>query len=406
MAKNYRRLLAVLVLLGGSVGVFALSDESASADAGASPDVGTPDPVIVSGVILRNGSPATDATVTATLWPNEATLAAAPDDQIVPMRVIPTVPVLSNGSYQILLDAASVTPEYWSAENTLDLELYVTSGGKKERWFMTASKPSSSTAPWTGYQYWQRPGVNFEVGNNPAVTEAYYGASTWTDELGQPIGGSDVVPVDQGVAEPTGVGCGWAPTSTYQNGKREHFINIYAWSSGSVTLEETSSSSHTMGVAVNESASGGSYKQDGTSTIHAGFGGQQSGFADVSVSNLVNYRLWKYLCGGGVLARMYKPHNFGDIINNDSFAYAPHKTFSTCVTKYPNADGTASHWWKYAGSNVTYSTGVTLSFINLSAKSSFSTQTSITFDVKAKSRLCASSSQGWLNSAQAETHKY
>lgn len=190
---------------------------------------------------------------------------------------------------------------------------------------------------------------------------------------------------------------------TWDYNNRELFLKVYAWSGAKARVEQAigASSSHKLGIAIND----GGWYASGTSTksFSTGFGQSVSGIADASIYNSWNYRNYNCYDAGPPYPSEWverRPENVYDIFN-EPYAYAPHVNFTlACVQK---SSGTV---WKSSGTNVTYSAGVALGPISVSARSGYNTGTKMAFIVTQTSRICGNSSQGWPNAFQVDMRKW
>ena len=122
---------------------------------------------------------------------------------------------------------------------------------------------------------------------------------------------------------------------------------------------------------------------------------RSSGIADANVKNRVNYRDYNSSCG----YTTRKPMGFYAILPSGDFTYAGDTNYTTgCSYYYPG--GTP---WKSSVTNYTYSAGVDIGPVNVSAQSGWNTATKMTYNVTSRSKICGSSSAGWLSSSGASS---
>jgi hypothetical protein len=79
------------------------------------------------------------------------------------------------------------------------------------------------------------------------------------------------------------------------------------------------------------------------------------------------------------------------------FRYAGHVNYRTCD---PYSAGQVI--WKYRARNVTYAGGVDAGPINVSAQSGWNVATKIGWEIARQTKICGSSSDGWVESASLD----
>lgn len=195
--------------------------------------------------------------------------------------------------------------------------------------------------------------------------------------------------------------CGpWVKTGQIQNGRSERFMNVYSVGSNAkpwVTQEV--GSSHTLGIAVKApgapwTLSGSNTRSTSSSlTTHRGYIG--------GMRNQVNYREYKRTCPSPLRYwYQWKPYSVHSL-NSGFTAYAGVPAWNYRANcgeqRYRVGDFTKSE-----GSNATFSNGVNLTVLDVSAKATFSSNTKLRFDFSgAGAYMCGSTSQGPVSSPQA-----
>jgi hypothetical protein len=117
----------------------------------------------------------------------------------------------------------------------------------------------------------------------------------------------------------------------------------------------------------------------------------RGGVADATVYNKINYRDYYNSC---YVSFWRKPLSVNALLT--SFTYAPHVSWRTCSTY------TAGTYSKTSGKNSTYSVGMDIGPANVSAQSGWDSLTEIAWTVKSRTKICGSSTAGWVSSGQAE----
>lgn len=387
---------SVSVLLAG----FVLVPQPASAlerGDSASPNVGGTDPVIASGWVKVDGVPQPGASVSASIWPNDAALSAlAEGDPVSLYQVNPTV-ANGTGYFELLVDPANLPAQYLSPQGTADLLVKVKNlAGDTASWSLTGQKPN----PGGGVYQWKTvaygvngtPKFNFEMGTTPTVLDYNAVGVVYADDNGVETVGNGVEPL----AVTPDAGCGVPIMGPWFYNRPELWLKVYSWYGAKVTVYETTSSKHTLGFGVSYNA-GSTWSAGGTVSKYTGAGDEHDGLYDQMVYNRVNYRDVIYC-----LTKYRKPMSFSDIIANDLFVLTPNVNFThLCQKKTAGAKP-----YKEQGKNVTYATGVSVPGINLSAQAGYDSNGKYQFIVTQTTRICGSTSQGWIYSPQASADRW
>jgi hypothetical protein len=179
-------------------------------------------------------------------------------------------------------------------------------------------------------------------------------------------------------------------------GLQEQFLTAYGWSGAKAKVTETVETTHTLGIGVLGS---GSAHQNGTRTVSATASAESAtNLMDQAVFNKVNYRDYFNSCYPTTWRR---PVSVSDLLSKTPIVLE--KRFATCAYKI---SGT---YTKSSNRNATYSGGVDIGPVNVSAQSGYSSSTSISWTVRnvnkgLKTALCGNTRSGWASSSQAEAH--
>lgn len=195
-------------------------------------------------------------------------------------------------------------------------------------------------------------------------------------------------------AQPAAAGLGcvyYVGLSHY--GLSERFMQAYGWSGAQATVYEDYGNDHTLGIGLSTNAKGTSFTQSGTQTLNVGASAERGGVVDANVYNRVNYRDYYNTCTPHFERR---PISVYGLLTD--YTYAPHPRWSTCI-RYSSGKYT-----KAKGSNVTYSAGVDIGPVSISARSGWDSNTKLVWQVTRPTSICGSSAQGWVTSALAEAH--
>lgn len=193
------------------------------------------------------------------------------------------------------------------------------------------------------------------------------------------------------------VGCSGYWTENWKYGVSEAFANTWSWTGALVTFYESISTSHTLGIVAQSTS--GSLTQGGTMnfSISGGSARTAPGLWDNQVNNQVNYRQQFLSCVPGWT--WYPVSTASLLYPILGWSHSLHPIWTTCAVY---ANGTAE---KSSGTNVTMGTGVSFPGLSVSAQSGWTTSVKETLNFAQNSRLCGSTSQGWVTSPQVEAHQ-
>lgn len=115
--------------------------------------------------------------------------------------------------------------------------------------------------------------------------------------------------------------------------------------------------------------------------------------------NKINYRDYVlYNCSGYKTGVARRPVSVNAL--HTSFTWLGHVSYNSSTSGQCSTYSSGTYT-KNRGTNLTYSTGVNLSTINVSANARFDSGFSVTWNVTSRTRLCGSSSLGWVGSVNA-----
>lgn len=378
---------------------------------------------IARGIIANLGAAASGADIVAVAWPNQDKLGAIGKGEPIPMYVIGRAKTNRAGGFTIDADPAAIPPDYRGKGDRVDVELTFGDSAREARWNYTATPDTAKGWVLTGTDAHQPNlradlgrSVGYDLGNDPAAWVSPAGTTLGAaGRTGAPLRVSAIsrdftqlrtLPLTTlratrmaptstsarsaaAVAAPTDICFGtWGST---QNGQEEYFARVYAWTGALATVYQQYGTDHTLGIGYSSSG----FSQNGTSTISLNASASRSGVADVTAWNKVNYRAYTYSCRPGV---EYRPISVNALLTK--WTYWPHPTtWNTCTTY------TSGTYTKSSGTNVTYSGGVSLTGIgSVSAQSGWNSDTKFSWTVKQRTKICGSTTAGWVSSPQAETH--
>ena len=386
---------------------------------------------IARGILAMNGAPARDADVVAVAWPNQGTMLTLREGDAVPTYVLGRTTTNTKGAFAIDVDPATVPATYRGEAGAVDVELVFGDAARESRWNYTANPDNAGgwTVSGTGSK---RPDFRADLARKNAYDLASDPAG-WVNANGEELGAKArtganlaVVPATEDftqlrtqplatlratrtqrgtkaqvqsrstvtpgiLASPAETCVNYTGSTHY--GLSEYFLKAYAWSGAYATVHQDYGNDHTLGIGYSASSSGTSFSQSGTMTVNMAASAVRGGVADATVWNKINYRDYYNTC---YVSFTRKPLSVNALLTN--FTYAPHVTWGTCTTY------TGGTYTKSQGTNVTYSAGMDIGPSNVSAKSGWDSNTEVAWSVTARTKLCGSSTAGWVSASQAEAH--
>ncbi|WP_454855135.1 hypothetical protein [Promicromonospora soli] len=404
--------LALVAVVAGTSTTAAAGSASTSVPVAASATVA--DGMAVKGSVTRSGKAVAGADVLVVAWPESKVLEALPDDTAVPMYTVANIKTDIEGNYAVPLDVSALPPDLVSEEGQVDVDVMVAdktsqmqrsvslasaptlTGG---RWIaaMDAEAVSSgdpaegvamtfdldtgavtdSTMPWT--EQVDDQGVEL---TEAAATEALRSEVTARESIDTWLAGrasaASVTPLDECAAHATG---------TYQGNRRENFIIARGVVNAKVTVDQNSNSKHTVGIAVKPSTQ---WKAGGTVTKTWSNSAQQGGVTGTrKYYDHVRYRFYNNPCGLGY-TDYWRPNNDQELLAG--YVLVDALNYNNCSTH-----GNEHTYTKEDGKNTTYSTGVDLEQVDVSAQSGWGTKTQLRWKWTGTAKLCWSSAAAGPN---------
>lgn len=366
-------------------------------------------PVLVSGLVTENSRPVEGALIVARIWPNTSVLQNLKVGEKAPVKIVDYATTGPEGKFAVSLLPELVDTPYMELDGSISVQIWLVHDGIEVPWNFSALPPAGKDE----FQNWSTEAlrqsesksdelleVNFEIGNEANVKQSDDPAASWvaTDSTLAGEGGSLRL-IDGGVPVALAAGTCWAAVpvgGTWLYNNRERFMAVYGWTGAKAKISQalSSSSSHTVGIGYKLNVGPWSVSGSATQTISTGSAQTITGITNAFIHNSINYRRWN--CSEAndniaIVGTEIRPAGFYDIFNEpNTIALHVNHTLG-CVNK---SAGTSVV--KTAGTNQTFSAGVTTPFINLSARSGFNQGTRLEFTVTAPSKVCGNSSQGWL----------
>ena len=364
---------------------------------------------------MRDGKPI-DGEMMVQIWPSSDSLVGLKDGDAVATPVIQRGPVRS-GKFSVALDPAKVPAAFKGASGRVELQITVTDGQDEATWFTSALRSNQDSLASSGNRQGWVPAsdrrsakpdtVAFDLGRRTADSMAsprskqvkLDGGTGLTLESTLAVGPKNArtwaEPVaDNIVAAPTETCVTTAGSVVYN--LPEYFAKVFAWSGAKGTVDFDTGSDHELGVGIGKSTG---WSASGTSGISTGSGATVGSVVDANAVNRVNYRDYNNSCSAWTTR---KPYNFYALIPGGQFTYAGHVNYSYCAGPYVSGKTV----WKNQGTNITFGSGVDIGPINVSAQSGWNTGTKVAFTMTARTRVCGSSSSGWVSSPVMDARAY
>ncbi len=408
---RYRRTSAVAM---SAALVLVLSDLRF---AGAETTATLPEGTVVYGVVTNSSVPVQGASATLRVWPNEATLEGLPDDTNFDLHEAPAVTTNADGQYNIQLDPTTLPAEYKDPDNSVDFEVIVSdqvvssTQGATGIFYppaaecppedpCTLSTTTSSTASWgTGDGEAVPSELNFDLAADTAsgADAATVTTTSATADIDSAAGpgvtsakhfGTGAARGSSTTTTASGGGC------TMGTGERhgpylERFMTMYGTSYVKGRVIQHDGGDHTLGIAVKYPGSS-TWSAGGTSTRGASWGyNTPYDVADAHVHNKIYHRYYIATCitSSGIYTTKYsKPSTWH---SGPYYSYAPHVDYAYCSPGYKGHE-----YYRTSYKNGTYSGGVDLPFINLSAQSGWNSEIQGWWKFYRNGKLCGSN-EGW-----------
>jgi len=354
-------------------------------------------------VIAASGSG--QARVAVVAWPNGKTLDSLKNGARVPLVQVGSATSNSTGAFNVNMNMASLGSRLKETDGSVHVEVDVSTPTKSSTWNVAipkaqiAARPTSVPLPAYAFDLTRGtvsgPGVTAETARLAVVPDPSL-VSRMETSARRSTSPSPPSPSPSGTE---------SPCNEYARAKvpdrQEHFLNVYTWAGVKAVVTETHGSQHSVGVGV--SRSGSSWSASGSvtqtwsdsNTVTAPFTSSRS------VGNAINYRKFQLIC--------QKQNNGWKVLPTGLDALMP-STF----TRQPIASPKFKHCQPYRKGqtytidhqdNATYSGGVTLGFVNLSAHAAMTRQTSETFSMSKNSFICGNNTSSLNKSTQVAALK-
>jgi hypothetical protein len=371
----------------------------------------------ITGVISRDGVPVAGATVLIRAYPSQTARAKAKAGVPLDMPIVASVTTDSTGSFAAT--PVGVPAQDLDPSGIANFEAFVSDGSVALPWNFPLQmttvggvvKPDLGAPMTVSSGSHRAVDLRLDLGSStPGGADAYDPPTAWQGiQPGQLTpsgllrGSTGSLATTTSLSKSAGVspmlGCGiLVPQNNWKYGINEAFANVWSWTGAKVEFKEATSSTHTLGLALQ--GSGGGWSQNGSMsyTETGGSTADVSGLYDNQVYNRVDYEdniitcvLLHEWAPGGTYALMYP------ILG---WSHSSHPIWGSCVVY-----GNGAVMTKTQGTNSTINGGVGFGPISLSAQAGWNTSIDEAFHFTQTSYLCGSTGAGWVSSPQAEAHQ-
>ncbi len=336
--------------------------------------------VVAVGSVNQNGIQAHGARVMLRVWPSTKTLSALPAGGSIDVPVLHVGTVDADGAFQLPVDPRTISSHYQEPDGTVSFELSVTDGSKEARRVFSAVSGADGlwfAATADGLRD-QKIEMGFDFGKSPSFKDR-------TGSVALALDNKSPLWDDWGPDAP----CLPVRAGTWHYGRPEYFARVFGSADAPATITQTYNVDHELGVGMKDF--GGHWTMGGTTKISLGASATSPATATSRMAyNKINYRDFYNNCY--VYER--RPQSVHSLMSD--FPITSRPEWNNC-TYY--AGGTYS---KTSGKNVTYSQGMNLGQVFVSAQSGWYSETKLTWTVLRPEYLCGNSPLGWVGSSEAQ----
>jgi hypothetical protein len=336
--------------------------------------------VIASGRVTQNDLPVSVAQVQVRVWPNLQFLENVPEGESFDLPVIyDGVTASTDGTWEAEVDPAFITNDYREPDGTVNILVAVTDGLEQAAWNLSVARGVDGTwnTALAGGTDLVRPILNFNFGSTPTVSDHNGTHEVATDSK-------------SGIFQPTQYGCGNTVAGDWHYGRGEFFARVFGTADAPATITQTYGNDHELGIGFDPSGTA-TWRMSGTSKISLSASAERGGLAgSVAAWNKINYRDFVTACIG----EYRRPISAYGLLTGFTATGTPRWT--ACNPYY---SGQAS---KVQGRNTTWSTGVDIGPIKVSAQGGWNSEVKTTWTFRAPEYICGSTSQGWVSSPEAQ----
>jgi hypothetical protein len=394
---------------------------------------------VISGTITVDGSPISDGSVQVFAMPNQAANAA--DTSHTPLKLTQVATASTDSQGRFAATPPAIPQQAVDPDGTALFMATISDDTSSLNWFFqldVSALPSPATTLPTGIAV-ASPArssirLRIDLGKNPGVDDLDNPAALWQSEAGyqqqmdpqsqarfqtQPTNGltpsgmlkAPTVPIaltGAGLAVPNDPGDPClpmeSPTGVYQLRVNEAFANVWSWPGALVTFDEEMTSSHTLGLAYQDTLGAWSQNASVSFTESAGDKATRKNLWDNQLVNQVNYQQYMLTnsCYPASSSYLWKPESTAYLINQvNGYLHGSHPNWSANGCQEQDA---GTDYTKSSSKNTTFAGGVGFTPIALSAQAGWDSGINEYFDFQQDSLFCGSTNMGVAGSAEAEAH--
>ena len=436
-----RRSAATLATLTMATTAWMLNANGSSAEALVAVDPSTP--VLATGTVMGGGAPKAGVTVSLIAHPNQGALNRAGDAGLELLPVGETVSA-SDGSYRIWGSMDSIPADYRGASGQVDMELVFDDGGVGPTWQYSLF-PVGTAEPGVTVQVLESevasiapdgsiggkslaPALAVDMGTTTVyapgretpedgIIEAPEARTTGgfdpvelTDLPGVNVIESDTSELTEYASEYEGEDgaqqqrasraaaaaaiCITRYNDAYQWNKKERFVVTHGWRNAKATLIQGAeqSTTHTLGIATISPSGALSANGTASKTFGTGTTVTTPGLVDHIMHNRINYRMKVNTCG----LSKWVPYSVYDYNTDPEPTY--NALYQHCTLRSKGTIVTTSTY-----RNSTYSSGMELSGISLSAQSGYGNSVKLSYRFTEDGKFCGNLEGGPAQSSRVSS---
>ena len=357
----------------------------------------------LNGQVTNSSGAVSGATVTFVAWPNPDTLDAIPINGDVPLVTLGSTATNSTGNWTYSPNLSSLGASYIGDDGSVDLQTEVVSGLNEQDY--TTSVASTDTDD-----------DNVATPTNPETLDSNLTSQTVTDTMdGDTDTTTDMVSAGTSAATarpnagfkpdpspPPPPHCGAMKHTSSYNEEPEQFLDLGTDNGVTAKVTETIESSHELGVGSDISDNG--WGASGKTSVTASKASEAivDYSASHSLDNEVNYHVYTQTCD-------YGPKGGTSHYTHPTSFYALQvpalsKSIETPLYQYCTTYNKGT-FIKTVGHGHSFSAGVKLPFLSLSAQAAYSRHTETAWTFHGNNRqLCGSSDKGWASANEASAY--
>lgn len=379
-------------------------------------------PVLATGTITFPAGASTGQ-VLAFADPSPATINKDTTSTPLPTTLVSTAQAAGDGSFSLAVDPAAIPSSTKLPDGSVNIEAVAVSGGQQQVFFFPASliqtsagpafvSVSTSTKP-------QTPNLLFNMASGTTVN-AKYSPAKFMAPSGRLVSAAKAAATTRSRITPASPKilslaklaatdvvvdapdtCDFIPGTKYF-GRPEHFVNVYTDNNdtASAHVSESSTATHTLGVGITRNG-GASWSVSGSSSITRS---STTGVTSANRTrawgywNKVNYQDMRNTCGYTIR----KAIGFYDMISADIDGSVAMIWLTTSCGRHAKGD----QWDTGGATAATFSGGVDIGPINVSAQTGFATSENVHYTFLKAGSISGNDTGGPVQSSKVEVDEF